>query len=244
MEENNGKRREPATGSRNRFLSVVGTSMRRMAETYTRTSMAAVAVAVIAGSGSASVGVAEAAGEEATNGGICGRTAQVKAAILEAVPSTTCDQVTAVELAGVSGTLDLSRKGIGSLQDGDLSGLSGVTHLELHHNSLRTVPAGLLTGLTSLRHLRLSWNKLTGLPEGFLRGRTKLYELRLHTNELSALRADAFTGLPNLRLLDLEFNNLRTLPTGVFNGLDLVFLGLEGKQAHDADQRNVQRPGQ
>ena len=163
--------------------------------------------------------------------GICGRTEQVRTALLAQIPGVdTCGAVTDAHLAAITGLLDLSETSLPSLQAGDFDGLTGLTKLYLSRTGLETLPAGVFSDLTSLKNLLLESNELVTLPPRVFEDLTVLYELRLHSNQLKALREDVFASLSNLRTLDLEFNELPTLPTGVFSGLRLIFLGLESNE--------------
>ena len=60
--------------------------------------------------------------------GICGRTQQVRDAIVAIISGATdCADVTDAHLAAITGTLDLSRKGITALAAGDFDGLTALT---------------------------------------------------------------------------------------------------------------------
>ena len=163
--------------------------------------------------------------------GICGRTEQVRTALLAQIPGVdTCGAVTDAHLAAITGLLNLSETSLPSLQAGDFDGLTGLMKLYLSRTGLETLPAGVFSDLTSLKNLLLESNELVTLPPRVFEDLTVLYELRLHSNQLKALREDVFASLSNLRTLDLEFNELPTLPTGVFSGLRLIFLGLESNE--------------
>ena len=170
--------------------------------------------------------------EVPASGGICGRTEQVRTAILALIPGTNaCDAVTATQLAAITGKLYLPRAGISSLQADDFSGLTSLTKLNLQHNQLGALPAGVFSDLTSLRRLLLSNNQLRTLPAGVFDTLTQLEELRLTSNRLEMLWQDVFANLSRLYILDLSFNELQTLPMmGMFAGLDLIFLGLEANR--------------
>ena len=106
---------------------------------------------------------------EHAGAGICGRTPQVRQAILWRIEGVDhCASVTDAHLAGIGGTLDLSWWNIDRLQPGDLDGLSAVTHLSLNNNELTALEAGVFDGLVSLTRLDLWGNGLTSLqPELF-----------------------------------------------------------------------------
>ena len=98
---------------------------------------------------------------------ICGRTPQVEAAILAAIsdPPPACEAVPEADLAGIT-FLSFRRAGIISLTNGDFTGLSALTSLDLWNNDLTTLPAGFFDGLSALESLDLRRNALTTLPAG------------------------------------------------------------------------------
>ena len=186
---------------------------------------------------------------------ICERTGAVVAAIVHAVSGVdSCGYVTSAHLAGIT-LLDLSARGITSLQSGDFLGLSALQTLRLNgnrltalpadvfsmlvtletlslaNNRLESLPVAVLSRLAALRFLYLSANRLTSLPNGTLAGLSKLEVLRLHNNRIGSLRANAFSGLSSLEELRLSDNGLTGLPSGVFSGLSsLEELRLNGNQ--------------
>ena len=167
------------------------------------------------------------AGPVTPTSGICGRTEQVRDAIVAAIDGVSdCADVTMAQLASVT-HLGLQDMGIWSLQSDDFSGLTALTSLNLWTsekslqppNELSELPAGVFTGLTALERLDLSGNRLSELPAGVFTGLTALERLYLHKNELSSLPAGVFSGLTALERLSLEDNDLSSLPDDVFTGL-------------------------
>ena len=153
---------------------------------------------------------------------ICGRTAQVRDAILADISSTaTCGDVAASDLAGIT-QLALVGSGISTLQNGDFAGLSALEELDLSINSLSTLPENVFNGLSALETLSLLNNNLSTLPENVFNGLSALAELHLDSNSLSTLPDNVFNGLSALTILDLDGNNLSTLPDNVFNGLSAL----------------------
>ena len=112
---------------------------------------------------------------------VCARTPQVRDAIVALVPVSHCAYVTDGELAGI-GALNLSRRSIVTLQEGDFAGLTNLSQLLLSNNSLAALPAGVFSGLPALLFLNLNDNSLEALPAG------------------------VFSGLPALRFLYLDGN--------------------------------------
>ena len=93
-------------------------------------------------------------------GGVCGRTPEVRAALLTRVQANhanvaDCSQVTTARLQALTGTLHLGRKGIVDLQSGDFADLTSLGTLDLLGNDLRTLPDGLFEGLANLETLSL-----------------------------------------------------------------------------------------
>ena len=147
---------------------------------------------------------------------ICGRTPQVRDAIMAVVGKSVCADVTGEDLARIRA---LSLEGISALKSGDFGGLSNLESLWLWYNDLTELPAGVFGGLSNLESLNLSDNDLTELPAGVFGGLTSLWRLDLSFNDLTELPAGVFGGLSSLELLRLGFNELTELPAGVFGGL-------------------------
>ena len=154
---------------------------------------------------------------------ICGRTPQVEAAILAAIsdPPPACEAVPEADLAGIT-FLSFRRAGIISLTNGDFTGLSALTSLDLWNNDLTTLPAGFFDGLSALVTLNLNNNDFTTLPAGVFDGLSALESLDLRRNALTTLPAGVFDDLSALPMLDLSGLGLTTLPAGVFDGLSAL----------------------
>ena len=156
----------------------------------------------------------------AQDAGICGRTLQVREAILQKVTDVTdCAAVTDSHLSAITGTMIISEEASLTLQDGDFAGLSGLEYLYLNLNSLSTLPEDIFDGLTDLKELYPYNNNLTALPEGVFDDLGSLQKLNLGYNSIAAPRADAFDELSDLQELHLEHNDLASLPDGIFDGL-------------------------
>ena len=156
-------------------------------------------------------------------GGVCGRTHQVRAALLVRVQGNNdavanCSQVTTAHLKALVGRLRVNGRGIIALKSGDFANLPNVSELTLNYNDFETLPAGIFAGL-DLRILSLYSNDLQTLPAGIFAGLANLNTLYLHRNNLRTLPAGIFEGLANLVTLGMEGNDLQTLPDGVFGGL-------------------------
>ena len=115
--------------------------------------------------------------------GICGRTEEVRDAIVGRISGVTdCASVTDAHLAAITGRLDLRTKGITALAAGDFDGLTALTTLWLGDNSLATLPDDVFDELTALTELRLNTNSLTALDDDVFEPLTALTELRLNDN--------------------------------------------------------------
>ncbi len=149
-----------------------------------------------------------------------GRTLKVVSVIITRLGETNCSNVTATQLAGLAGELELSDQGLGSLRSDDFAGLSSLEELNLPRNSLTELPSGVFDGLSSLTHLRVSQNRLTAVPDGVFDDLTSLTFLKLNINELVWLPPDAFEELSNLEELHLNNNsNLACIHASQFDGL-------------------------
>ena len=165
--------------------------------------------------------------------GVCNRTPQVRDAILARIGSgATCSTVTDVQLASISGTLDLrdptpldargqTDDDITTLLVGDFAGLTRLEELDLSENSLTTLPPGIFSDLTALTRLDLFDNSLTTLSPGVFSDLTALTRLDLGFNDLttSMVSRSGLNALTNLTILDLSANQLGELPSDIFAGL-------------------------
>ena len=112
---------------------------------------------------------------------ICSRTPQVRDAIRSALSLTGCHVVSNRQLESVS-ALDLSRRGIRSLNADDFTGLTGLRRLILRGNALTTLPRDIFAELADLEVLDLSGNAFDSIPEGAFTGLGTLRRLFLHDN--------------------------------------------------------------
>jgi Leucine-rich repeat (LRR) protein len=84
------------------------------------------------------------------------RTAQVRDAIVDAVPGiNSANDVTAVHVAAIH-TLSLASQSITTLKAGDFDGFTALATLTLNNNALSTLPAGIFDELTALTTLALT----------------------------------------------------------------------------------------
>ena len=155
-----------------------------------------------------------------SNGAICGRTSQVRHAILRALTDVdNCALVTRKQLASIQG-LVLVYECITGFREGDFANLSNLKGLELSSNDLTTLPEAIFSRLDSLKILELRYNRLTSLPEGAFSGLSNLRGLALSGNNLETLPEGIFSDLASLRRLSLKNNSLSALPVGMLSGLD------------------------
>ena len=167
-----------------------------------------------------------------TTAGICGRTEEVRDALVELIPGVSdCAAVTDADLAAITGPLDLSSQNITALAAGDFAGLTALTEMDLNNNGLTGLTADVFAGLTALEILYLHNNGPTELTADLFARLTALEQLNLEYNQLTTLPVGVFAGLTMLEQLNLENNQLNTLPVGVFEGLSsLDILGLDNNE--------------
>ena len=147
------------------------------------------------------------------------RTAQVRDAIVDAVPGiNSANDVTAVHVAAIQ-TLSLASRSITTLKAGDFDGFTALTRLDLNHNALSTLPAGIFDNLTALTRLDLNNTNLSTLRAGVFDNLTALTRLDLNNTALSTLPSGIFDELTALTTLTLNNTNLSTLPSGIFDNL-------------------------
>ena len=145
--------------------------------------------------------------------GICGRTQQVRDAILAQLSSISdCADVTDTHLSYVLVLLGLENSGITELKAGDFDGLSRLGSLKLSRNSLSTLPDGVFDDLSDLDVLYLDINHLSVLPADVFDNLTNLSYLNLGNNGLGELPAGVFDNLSNLRDLYLGFRWEHNIP--------------------------------
>ena len=154
--------------------------------------------------------------------GICGRTWQVREAIINQTTGVTdCAGITSVHLGAIS-NLSLFYQGITTLKSDDFAGLNNLRTLNLASNQLIELPPDLFAGLTSLESLFMGGNGFTMLAPELFAGLTNLTTLSLSNNRLATLSPTLFAALTNLTGLYLGRNSLSQLPPGLFDGLNLT----------------------
>ncbi len=149
---------------------------------------------------------------------VCGRTAQVRDAIVAAAGVTDCAAVTAVQLSAIS-ELRLSDKNISTLTASDFSNLTSVKKLHLVDNNLETLATDLFDELTALEELYLGRNRLTTLPENLFANVSTLRKISLRENIISTLPANLFSNPSPLKELYLTHNDLTSVNGATFSGL-------------------------
>ena len=139
--------------------------------------------------------------------GICERSPQVQAALLDAISViTTCGAVAAnthlaaiteLDLSSDAATLTaISATPITTLKSGDLAGLTALTKLDLDGQSLTAFSTDWVSDSTGLKMLILKANKITddGLPSGLFSTLTSLTQLNLARNRIDTLPDNFFLG--------------------------------------------------
>ena len=134
-----------------------------------------------------------------------GRTQQVQAAIVAAVPGANApNQVTAAHLAKIT-HLWLHNRNITSLKAGDFKGLTSLTNLGLNDNSIRNISP--LRGLTTLKGLDLNDNSISDISP--LENMPDLAWLDLSFNSISNI--SPLEDLTKLATLDLSANSISNI---------------------------------
>ena len=176
---------------------------------------------------------------QSDSAGICGRTQQVRDAIVAKINGVSdCAYVTDAHLEGIT-ELDLSvnpvhdaSQAMRTLQAGDFAGLSALTDLDLEGNSLNSLPEGIFAGLSALTHLDLDFGFFTGIPSNAFTGLSALTHLELGkgSGQVITIPANAFSELTSLHTLNLDQHpNLTEVSPGAFTGLSsLINLSLGG----------------
>ena len=147
---------------------------------------------------------------------ICGRTRQVRDAILEKLGSTDCANISYERMADIT-VLGLSFSGIRSVQAGDFDGLESLEILDMCLTCIKTIGAG---AFSNLKTLEIYWSCLEDLPPDAFQGLESLETLKMYRNyRLESIPAGLFDGLTNLRTLRMDRTGLTTLPDGIFDDL-------------------------
>ena len=147
---------------------------------------------------------------------ICGRTAQVRAAILAATPAAdTCNTISPTDLGAIT-ELNLTNTNLRDLAVGDFTELGGLQILDLSDNLISDLPTGVFDGLTNLIELDLSdTGLLSGLSRDTFADLGNLQILRIANTSFTSGRRtivgynpilpdDFFDHLTSLRVLDMR----------------------------------------
>ncbi len=130
------------------------------------------------------------------------RTAQVRDAIVAAVPGVSnANDVTIAHLAAIT-SLNLSNRSISALKTGDFSGLTALSRLNLSRNSISDISA--VENLTALTRLDLSRNSISDISA--IEDLTSLTTLYLNNNSISDI--SAVENLTALTRLNLNHNSV------------------------------------
>ena len=170
---------------------------------------------------------------EANQPGICSRTQQAQDAILAVLPDVSnCANVSTLDLASITGTLDLSGQEIDTLHHADLNGLTAVQVVNLSDNDLDIIPPDLFNETTSLEEMLVNDNALTRLPTNPWVTNHNLLRIDASNNAIDELHADAFP-YPNLRYVDLSNNSIDRLNGDEFDAATRIEeINLENNQLY------------
>ena len=135
------------------------------------------------------------------------RTRQVRDAIVLAAGVNSADDVTATHLAAIT-LFRLDHKGITTLQTGDFDGLTSLTWLYLHSNSISDI--SVLENLTNLTGLYLGGNSISDIST--LQNLTNLTRLDLSYTSISDISTlQNLTNLTGLYLGSTSISDISTL---------------------------------
>lgn len=124
---------------------------------------------------------------------------------------------------------DRSAEDLAADDEGEGNQFGGLELLDLHGNSLQSIPMG-LRRLERLTTLNLSHNKLENPALDVVAQIKTLRELRLGNNSLTGNVATTICDLPNLEVLDLQANKLLGLPEALRELVSLKVLNVSGNQ--------------
>lgn len=135
---------------------------------------------------------------------------------------------------------DKSFEELSEEEDGKGNQFGGLELLDLHGNSLASVPSG-LRRLERLTSLNLSHNKLDNSALDIVSQIKPLKELRLGNNSISGHLPVSLTELPYLEVLELQANRLLALPEAVRNLVNLRILNVGHNQLTDLPMEALQQ---
>ena len=168
--------------------------------------------------------------------GICDRSEEVRAALLNALPETdSCNQVTQDSLANIR-YLNLSDIDISDLRIHDFNGLFNLVDLNLENSSLSELDPQQFSHLESVEIIRLANNNISALPNGAFSNLPNLRILNLSNNDLDFVEENAFEYLPNLYELDLRKSSADVPLNQILPKLpNLSSLGIDVGQIENSD---------
>ncbi|PRP74980.1 small GTP-binding protein [Planoprotostelium fungivorum] len=91
--------------------------------------------------------------------------------------------------------------------------LSQLTHLDLSHNKLNTIPTDIFNQMKNLKELKLSYNRIEQIPDCISKA-LSLQVLYLDHNEITSL-PEALFDCMSMSLLRLDYNKLKEIPQGI-----------------------------
>ena len=135
----------------------------------------------------------------------------------------------AIEEIGENIFPDVSADDFGADEDTAGNQFGGLEALDLHGNSLQTVPMG-LRRLERLTSLNLSHNKLESSALDVFCQISSLRDLRLGNNSISGSLTSSICSLQQLECLDLQGNRLLGLPEAIRDLISLRVLNISANQ--------------
>ena len=146
---------------------------------------------------------------------VCERNPQVTRAIVESLSQIDdCSDVTEDHLLTIL-YLNLSHKGLDTLQLQDFRGLSRLVDIDLEHNTLETFPVGLFANLERIEVIRLGNNRLSDIPANSFSELRNLRLLKINNNSLHTLSGDNFSYLPSMYELDIRGNPIEDVSDSI-----------------------------
>ena len=98
-----------------------------------------------------------------------------------------------------------------------------VTHLNMGHNALPSLPTNTLVNMRHLKYLFLPKNKISFVPDNLFNMIPFLEELDLSYNRITHINQSVFIPFPsNLKKLDVKYNYLVEMPLTVIPSGDLI----------------------
>ena len=165
------------------------------------------------------------------------RTTKVAREIVSELDKAETD-ITAADLAGLERLSFFDQK-IGSVKNGDFSGLTSLKELNLGHNGIHSFPEDVFDGLSNLEVLFIDYNPFTSLPEKIFDGLSSLEKLWIEGSNMTSIPADLFDGLSSLKYLVAGRSLHTSLPDGLFEGLTSLMAVQVHSNAQDTEGNYV-----